>query len=79
LSVAFRKPEALDEHLVAASRLEVDLLASEPGLMLTKWFDYRFLHPVAATKIFADAYVKAFRSAWARTQDLYEAESKDPL
>ena len=38
-------------------------------LYATKWFDYRFLHPVEATYKYAEAYEKAWRASFARVLD----------
>lgn len=78
MTATVHSPERLDDHLVAAG-LPVEALAIEPELATTKWFDYRFLHPVMATRIFADSYTEAYRAAWARHMDRDEAEHKDPL
>lgn len=41
----------------------------EPALFQTKWFDYRFLHPVAATYVFARAYREVFATLYKRHFD----------
>lgn len=48
-------------------RLEVDLFRK-------KWFDYRFLHPVAATYLYAHHYERAYRNAFGRNIDRNAAE-----
>lgn len=45
----------------------------ERELHATKWFDYRFISPVAATHAFAVAYQAAFKANWAKHED--QAES----
>lgn len=44
-------------------------VAEERGLMMTKWFDYRFMHPVVATAHYAQAYHKAYLAAWRQHKD----------
>lgn len=46
----------------------------EPHLMLTKWWDYRFLNPVAATYIYAHHYAQQYTFARRRFID-YKVES----
>lgn len=46
-----------DAHLEAA-QLPASLLKIELALMRKKWFDYRFAHPIDATRLFIDAYIK---------------------
>lgn len=45
----------------------------ERELHATKWFDNRFISPVAATYAFAADYQEGYRAAWAKHQD--QAES----
>ncbi len=47
-------------HIPLKSRLE------EAELYLTKWWDYRPLHPAHATTLFAQAYGEAWRRAFVR-------------
>lgn len=73
-----RAPDRFDDHLVA-SNLLTEILQRESVLMTTKWFDYRFIHPVSATQLFAEAYTKIFREFWRRHFDMEEADKKNPL
>lgn len=66
-------------HHLRAARLPTALLAAEPELMETKWFDYRFLHPEEATRRFAETYVAAFRDAWVKYMDRDESGLKQAL
>lgn len=64
---------------VTSALIPIDRLMIEPDLMTTKWFDYRFLHPAAATGIFATYYEKAYRATYRRNYDVEVAEFKNPL
>lgn len=46
----------------------------ENMLFSSKWFDYRELHVVHATYLFADAYRRAYKEAFARAFDRERAE-----
>lgn len=48
-----------------------DLLSGESELYRTKWWDYRMMHPLTATRTFAAACVKAMQSALKKQVDLY--------
>lgn len=47
----------------------------EKELMKTKWFDYRHLHPVQATDLFAQQYRKAYREYTKRRKDYLEVHN----
>ncbi|CDT54019.1 conserved hypothetical protein [Vibrio coralliirubri] len=47
------------------------LLDGEADLYKSKWWDYRLMHPLEATRVFADAYVKAMKSALKKQIDIY--------
>lgn len=66
-------------HLNVASKLVGKDLAKERDLYTTKWFDYRFMSPYAATEVFEREYQKIFRLKWAATFDREEAEKKRGL
>src|SRR4051794_32314342 len=44
-----------------SERIGKDLLVIEASLFETKWFDYRFMHPAAATQLFALRYIEMYR------------------
>lgn len=46
----------------------------EPQLYRGKWFDYRFMHPVQATCLYAHAYEQAYRAFYKRNIDRERAE-----
>lgn len=46
----------LQDLATARSLIAPELLAREPGLLTQKWFDYRFLSPLEATRQFGAAY-----------------------
>lgn len=47
----------------------------DPSLFDTKWWDYRSLHPMHATYLFADCYQRAVRAGLARRVDMFIAYS----
>ena len=59
-----------------SERIRKDQLTIEASLFNTKWFDYRFMHPAAATHHFALHYIERYRRQWAIHFDKYEAEKK---
>jgi hypothetical protein len=56
-----------------APKLSSKTLATEARLTTTKWFDYRFINPVTATQIFADAYWNQCCRPWSACIDGREA------
>lgn len=52
-----------DCEVIAAQNIAPELLALEPGLYKTKWFDYRRLHHSMATMLFAHYYRQAHAAA----------------
>lgn len=76
-------PEKLKARLLdlihVAGFIRPDDLKRERDLSETKWFDYAFLSPLEATKLFAKHYVDAYRAAWARNFDLKESRHRRGL
>lgn len=62
-----------------APKLSAKDLATEAGLTSTKWFDYNFIDPVTATKIFAAEYHHQYQRAWEKNNDREEAAKKRGL
>lgn len=60
--------------LIPPERLKI-----ESDLMRMKWFDYRFMHPAAATALFALHYEQEFRWAWRKHVDVETVDRKQPL
>lgn len=54
-------------------------LRCERAVQNTKWFDYRFIAAVDATRLFADAYLTAFQAKWRKYRDRDEGDRKRPL
>lgn len=64
-----------DCEMLALARISEPHRREEPSLFATKWFDYRHLHPVSATYMFAARYAEAVREIYAQTKDRDEAET----
>jgi hypothetical protein len=62
-----RQIDELD--IFMATRIKRDVYSHEIKLYRTKWFDYRFLHPVQATMKYAEAYIPVFRRIYGSTFD----------
>jgi hypothetical protein len=54
-------------------------LAVEAELFQSKWFDYRFLHPVLATEQYAQAFSEVYRDNYRRNIDKATSEHISPL
>lgn len=77
------------DNIAALSQLELeertwqyvrsDLFTEESGLYATKWWDYKPLHPLHATYMFADAYCRAFERAVHGRKDAQQAQYVKPL
>lgn len=61
--------ERIKSLIICAEKIRPVSLAPEARLMTLKWYDYRFMSPMAATMLFGDTYQKWFRRAIARTVD----------
>lgn len=68
-----------DYEMLALARIPEPLRREEPALFKTKWFDYRHLHPVSATYMYAARYVEAVRDIYAQTRDRDEAATIQPF
>lgn len=56
-----------------------DWLKHEGPLFTTKWFDYRFMNPVAGAYLYAHEFVKVYRRFYRSTIDYTRAEHVRPL
>lgn len=56
-----------------------DVLARERELANSKWFAYRFMSPLAATKLFADLYRKGVKAYVRKHRDIEEAEKANGI
>lgn len=64
------------DSLMAAMHISSALLSAERMLATTKWFDYRFLTPMAATQRFADIFREQYKQKYAQYFDVAESEYK---
>lgn len=56
-----------------------DMRQYEGALYTSKWFDYRFMNPVASAYLYADEYVKQFRIFYRKTIDYRATEGPRPI
>lgn len=66
------------EQVFQRTYIDKGFLAKEASLLHTRWVGNRYMSPVQATQVFSDAYVAAYRAAWARHFDPSEAPHKQP-
>jgi len=59
---------------IAVKMIKPKLLALEPALNKTKWFDYRLLHPTQATYLFAHYYTVATQRVMKKYRDMTRGE-----
>ena len=74
----------LDVSRIEADRLALkfirkDWMEVERALITGKWFDYRFLSPVAATYLFAHEFKKIYRATYKLNVDSERGEHVKPL
>lgn len=74
------KPEyyemSVDEcDIWALQHVKSELLLNEAALFQTKWFDYRFIHPVHATMKYAEEYIKVYRRIYGENLNEYAAKN----
>ncbi|MFT4064250.1 hypothetical protein [Paraburkholderia sp.] len=56
-------------EVAAIQNIDGKLLKKEPELLGLKWFDYRRMHPVKATYLFAKCYERAYQDFMRMTKD----------
>jgi hypothetical protein len=64
----------IELDVLALKHVKPELRGLEAGLYQTKWFDYRHLHPVSATYLFAHHYQEQVRVIYAKTRDIEKAK-----
>ncbi|WP_454654967.1 hypothetical protein [Bosea beijingensis] len=69
----------MKEIIISAEIISPETFALERELHGKKWFDYCFMSPCQATKLFAEAYVHAYRAAWRQHFDRDEAAKRKGL
>jgi hypothetical protein len=57
------------ERIFLQSNLPISLAKTEAGMMRVKWFDYREIHYVKATYLFASLYRRAYQSMTGKVID----------
>lgn len=72
------EPHLLDT-IVAMRLIMPDVLERERELAHTKWFAYRFLSPLEATKLFAQLYRTGYKAYVRRNVDVDQAEKVNGL
>ncbi|AIL06466.1 bZIP transcription factor [Stenotrophomonas maltophilia] len=68
----------MGELVFQRTYIDKGLLAKEALLLHTRWVGNRYMSPVQATQAFTEAYIAAYRAAWARHFDLSEGQHKQP-
>lgn len=71
--------QRLGELCFQRTYIDKELLAKEASLLSTRWVGSRYMSPLRATQAFTDAYIAAYRAAWARYFDATEAPHKQPV
>jgi hypothetical protein len=71
------KKKRLEDLVWMFTNISREDLSNEPELLLSKWFDYRFLSPLEATRRFVDAYRRQYKSEYAREIDYAGAAEVD--
>ncbi|PCI37995.1 MAG: hypothetical protein COB46_12440 [Rhodospirillaceae bacterium] len=66
--------EQVTKNIQACIKIRGDRLKLEGPLFYTKWFDYRYMHPLDATQLFADKFVEISKEVHSRNFDIDEAE-----
>ncbi|WP_449414864.1 hypothetical protein [Ochrobactrum teleogrylli] len=71
MSETSKSPEhhRIDTLIETVQQHPTDFLKKERQLMAVKWFDYRFLSPKAANRLFMRTYQEVFRRMFAREVD----------
>lgn len=69
----------LDDDAVAIRFIPTKIYEHEVGLFASKWFDYRHLTPVQATRLYIDVYGDIYRQVFAQFFDSRVAEFIKPL
>lgn len=65
--------------LLALQAIKEKYLNEEPELFDTKWFDYRHLHPTAATYLYAQHYILEYRKIYRKIKDVDRSETVLPI
>lgn len=71
--------ESLHYSTLTWDSIKPSLTEGESALYNTKWWDYRFLHPMEATYLFAAEYVKAYTAVMRRRVDIKRVGNIRPL
>lgn len=72
----FMSHDLSTEHMdsLAYRRINKKWMDFERGLFKSKWFDYRFLHPVESTMLYMESFGAIYRRFYAQTMDSKAAE-----
>lgn len=71
--------DRLAENIGAIRTIMPEVLARERELASSKWFAYRFMSPLAATRLFADLYRKGVKVYVREHRDIEEAEKANGI
>lgn len=64
----------IDDDMIVFAEIRQDVLDAEFGLFASKWFDYRHMTPMQATKVYIEHYGRIYREVYAETFDKNTAE-----
>ncbi|MBX5130844.1 hypothetical protein HJB53_30600 [Rhizobium lentis] len=59
------RPDPIEDDLVAFKFIDKKLLAIDPELFRSKWFDYRMMTPLQATRHYIEAFGEVYRDYFA--------------
>jgi hypothetical protein len=59
------RPDPIEDDLVAFRFIDKEFLAMEPELYRSKWFDYRMMTPLQATRHYIEAFGEVYRDYFA--------------
>lgn len=64
----------VEDDILMFGEIRQDILGLEPGLYASKWFDYRHMTPIQATKTYIEHYGRIYREVYAEMLDRASAE-----
>lgn len=78
-NVSWSGRPVLDNDALAFRHIKKEWLDQERNLFCSKWFDYRYLHFVEATELYAEDYVRVYREVYADHMDSRSSSHVSPI